>query len=95
VWLEELIAVAEASSSSPLYPLLKRSDERYVAMTAYEHPVFVEDRVRAAAIRLREDERIAQFSVEAINGESIHDHGAFARLTWPHMPEAQALGCAL
>jgi GTP cyclohydrolase I len=95
VWLEELIAVAEASASSPVYPLLKRSDERYVTMTAYEHPVFVEDMVRAAAMQLREDERIAQFSVEAINDESIHDHGAFARLTWPPMPEDQDLGCAL
>jgi GTP cyclohydrolase I len=82
------------SASSPVYPLLKRSDERYVTMTAYEHPVFVEDMVRVAAMQLREDERIVQFSVEAINDESIHDHGAFARLTWPPMPEDQALGCA-
>jgi GTP cyclohydrolase I len=91
VWIEELIEVAEASASSPVYPLLKRSDERHVTMAAYENPVFVEDMVRDVATRLRDDSRIAQFSVEAINDESIHNHGAYARLTWPTI-ELSALG---
>lgn len=83
VWIEELIEIAESAASSPVYPLLKRSDERHVTMAAYEHPVFVEDMVRAAAVRLRSDDRVARFVVEAINDESIHNHGAFARLCWP------------
>jgi len=58
VWIEEIIAIAEESASSPLFPLLKRPDERHVTMHAYDHPVFVEDLVRAAAVRLRDDERI-------------------------------------
>ncbi len=41
IWIEELIAVAEASASSPVYPLLKRADERHVTMAAYDNPVFV------------------------------------------------------
>ena len=49
VWLEDLIEIAEASASSPVFPLLKRPDERYVTMQAHDHPVFVEDMVRAAA----------------------------------------------
>ena len=40
IWIEELI---EQSTSSPVYPLLKRSDERHVTMQAYDRPVFAED----------------------------------------------------
>jgi GTP cyclohydrolase FolE2 len=83
VWLEELIEAAEESASSPVYPLLKRSDERHVTMHGYDHPVFVEDMVRGVTARLRDDMRIERFSVEAVNDESIHNHGAFARLSWP------------
>ena len=80
VWLEDLIEIAEASASSPVFPLLKRPDERYVTMQAYDRPVFVEDMVRAAAGALGDDDRMVWFSVEAVNDESIHNHAAFARL---------------
>jgi GTP cyclohydrolase FolE2 len=80
VWLEDLIEIAEASSSSPVFPLLKRADERYVTMQAYDRPVFVEDMVRAAASSLGDDDRMAWFSIEAVNDESIHNHAAFARI---------------
>ncbi|MGH9089776.1 MAG: GTP cyclohydrolase FolE2 [Acidimicrobiales bacterium] len=89
VWLEDLIETAEASGSSPVYPLLKRGDERHVTMAAYDHPVFVEDMVRSVAEGLRHDPRLVRFSVEAVNDESIHNHAAFARLAWPpSQPEA-------
>jgi GTP cyclohydrolase I len=78
VWIEELIAIAEKSASAPIYPLLKRTDERYVTMQAYDNPVFVEDVVRNAAAALREDPRIRWFEVRAVNHESIHNHSAFA-----------------
>ena len=78
VWIEELIAVAEKSASAPIYPLLKRTDERFVTMQAYDNPVFVEDVVRNVAAFLRKDERISWFEVHAINHESIHNHSAFA-----------------
>ena len=78
IWIEELIEVAERSASAPIYPLLKRVDERHVTMQAYDNPVFVEDVVRNVASRLREDGRIAAFEVRAVNLESIHNHSAFA-----------------
>lgn len=78
IWIEELITVAEKSGSAPLYALLKRSDERHVTMQAYDNPVFVEDVVRNAAALLKKDERVASFSIKAVNHESIHDHNAFA-----------------
>lgn len=86
VWIEELIEVAEGSASSPVYALLKRSDERHLTMRAYENPVFVEDMVRNAAVRLKADPRILWFRVRAENQESIHNHNAFAQVTWARHP---------
>ena len=77
---EELVEAAERSASSPIYPLLKRTDERYVTMQAYDNPVFVEDVVRNVANLLRLDERITWFEVRVTNHESIHNHAAFAVL---------------
>src|SRR5262249_5957507 len=81
IWIEELIEIAERSASAPVYPLLKRADERHVTMQAFENPVFVEDMVRNVAAQLREDLRIVWFRVRAVNHESIHNHGAFASVT--------------
>lgn len=82
IWLEDLVEVAESSASAPLYPLLKRADERHVTMQAYENPVFVEDMVRNVAAKLMEDDRVQWFSVHAVNHESIHNHNAFAKIQW-------------
>lgn len=78
IWLEELISLAEACASSPVYPLLKREDERHVTMRAYETPVFVEDMARNVAEKLLADNRVGWFRVNAENFESIHNHSAFA-----------------
>lgn len=77
-WVRDLIEVGEAGASSPLYPLLKRPDERYVTMQGYENPVFVEDVVRQAVCALKADPRVAWYSVEASTDESIHNHAAYA-----------------
>jgi GTP cyclohydrolase I len=83
VWIEELIEVAENSASAPIYPLLKRSDERHVTMQAYDNPTFVEDVVRNAARLLQQDNRVGWFEVRCVNHESIHNHSAFAKITSP------------
>ncbi len=82
IWIEELVDIAEASASAPVYPLLKRPDERHVTMQAYDNPAFVEDIVRAVAVRLQADERVAWFRAHVVNHESIHNHSAFARIEW-------------
>ena len=82
VWFEELIDIAEQSASAPVYPLLKRADERHVTMQAFDNPVFVEDMVRNVALALRNDSRIAWFRIDALNQESIHNHSAFASVEW-------------
>ena len=78
VWIEELVEIAERSGSAPVYPLLKRADERHVTMQAYDNPRFVEDIVRNVAQQLRRDRRITWFRVRVENQESIHNHSAFA-----------------
>lgn len=82
IWIEELVEIAEKSASAPVYPLLKRNDERHVTMQAYENPVFVEDMVRNVAGTLQDDPRVAWFGVHAVNYESIHNHSAFASVEW-------------
>ena len=82
IWIEELVEIAESAASAPLYPLLKRSDERHVTMQAYDNPVFVEDLARGVAQRLMQDDRVASFDVEIVNLESIHNHNAFACVRW-------------
>lgn len=82
IWIEELIAMAEASASAPVYPLLKREDEQHVTEQAYENPVFVEDMVRNAVTKLQDDRRVRWCRVHAENQESIHNHAAFASVEW-------------
>jgi GTP cyclohydrolase IB len=82
LWPEELLTVCDQAASAPIYPLLKRPDERHVTMLAYDRPAFVEDLAREVAIALQTDERIAGFDLEVVNQESIHDHQALARLRW-------------
>ena len=82
IWIEELVDIAEKAASAPVYPLLKRPDERHVTMQAFDNPTFVEDIVRDAAAQLRNDERVAWYCVEATSMESIHNHNAYARTSW-------------
>ncbi len=78
VWIEDLIALVEASASSELFSLLKRPDEKAVTERAYENPVFVEDLVRNVALRLNALPDVTWYRVEAENYESIHNHNAYA-----------------
>ncbi len=74
----ELVRFAEDSASSEIWPMLKRSDEKWVTERAYENPKFVEDLVRDVALRLNADARVGRYRVEVENFESIHAHSAYA-----------------
>ncbi|WP_027184166.1 GTP cyclohydrolase FolE2 [Desulfovibrio inopinatus] len=80
VWFEELIDIAEASASSPVFSLLKREDEKYVTEQAFAKPTFVEDVVRASAKALEDHPQITWYRVETESFESIHNHSAFATI---------------
>jgi GTP cyclohydrolase I len=83
VWIEDLIALIEASASSEIYSLLKRPDEKVVTERAYDNPVFVEDLVRNVALRLNDHPDVTWYKVEAENMESIHNHSAYACIEKP------------
>ena len=76
----ELVRFAEDAASCEIWPMLKRSDEKWVTERAYENPKFVEDLVRDVALRLNGDARIGRYTVDVENFESIHNHSAFARI---------------
>ncbi len=82
IWIEELIDIVEKVASCELYGLLKRPDEKYVTERAYDNPKFVEDIVRDVAIKFNEDDRICFYTVESENFESIHNHSAYAMLSF-------------
>jgi GTP cyclohydrolase I len=82
-WIEDLIALIEASASSELYALLKRPDEKFVTERAYQRPRFVEDLVREVGMRLGADANFTRWEVEAESFESIHAHNAYAALAGP------------
>jgi GTP cyclohydrolase I/GTP cyclohydrolase-4 len=78
----DLLAIVEASMSSEIYELMKRSDEGAVVEKAHRRPRFVEDcvdeAVRGALERfghLRDD---AFLSARQENFESIHQHSVVA-----------------
>ena len=52
IWLEDLIELIEGCASSPVYPLLKRVDEKYVTEKAYDNPKFVEDVLNSLSLVL-------------------------------------------
>jgi GTP cyclohydrolase IB len=83
VWIEDIVDLAERHASAPIYPVLKRPDERFVTMQAFDNPAFVEDVVRGVSAELADDPRVAEFFVEASSDESIHNHRAFARAGRP------------
>jgi len=79
--IDAIIRVAEDSASAELYGLLKRVDEKHVTENAYNNPKFVEDLIRDVVASLQVDVRVAGFSVEVENFESIHNHSAYACIT--------------
>ena len=76
--ISEIIDYLESAASSPLYPVLKRPDEKYVTEKAYENPRFVEDLLREIVVQFRSDIRIHWFEIHVENFESIHAHNAYA-----------------
>ncbi len=79
--LESLSDILQNTASSPVYPLLKRADEKYVTEAAFDQAVFVEDIARNVAVKLSDISAIARFVVEVRNLESIHSHDCFARIS--------------
>ena len=82
IWIEEVIEIIEDEASCELYGILKRPDEKYVTEKAYDNPKFVEDLVRDIAGRFNTDDRFQAYTISAENFESIHNHSAYAEITY-------------
>ena len=78
VWLEDLIELIESCASCPVYPLLKRQDEKFVTEKAWDNPKFVEDVLRDVVVKLRNLPVVNSFEVDCEAFESIHNHSAWA-----------------
>jgi len=80
IWFEDLIDLVENCASAPIYPLLKREDEKFVTEQAYDNPRFVEDLSREVYVTLlnKFKEKISYIKIEVESDESIHQHKAFA-----------------
>lgn len=78
IWLEDLIDLVDSCGSSPIYPLLKREDEKYVTELAYNNPKFVEDILRDIVTAVRKLNVVNWFEVDCEAFESIHNHSAWA-----------------
>lgn len=78
--LSEMFSLARQVGSCPIYPVIKRPDERWITMEAYDHPAFVEDMVRDLSSTCRA--RGLRHSIHVRNFESIHSHDAVASLSW-------------
>lgn len=86
-WIEDVIGVIESQISCPIFPVLKREDEKWVTETAYENPKFVEDLVRDVALEL-DKLGIEKYEIRSQADESIHHHEAVAVLkhNWVNVP---------
>jgi GTP cyclohydrolase IV len=77
-----LLAIAEASMSSEIYELMKRSDEVEVVEKAHQRPRFVEDCVRemiaAVVSGFPELDGASFVSARQENLETIHQHNVVA-----------------
>lgn len=73
---DEMAAVISASGSCSLHPYLKRQDERFVTMRAFDRPKFVEDVARDLALEAMG--RGLRHHVHVRSLESIHSHDAVA-----------------
>lgn len=78
VWIEDVVAGLEEASSCPVYPLIKRVDEKFITEKAYDNPKFVEDVIRESTLFLRDYKGVTGFSLEVEALESIHAHNAWA-----------------
>lgn len=78
IWIEDLIELIEQCGSSPVFPILKREDEKYVTELAYNNPKFIEDVLRDIVSKLRQIEGMSWFEVDCEAYESIHNHSAWA-----------------
>ncbi len=74
VYINNFIRILENQSSSSLWSILKRSDEKYVTEFSYKNPKFIEDLIRNIYFCFKKK----NFFLKIENSESIHNHDVYA-----------------
>ena len=74
IWLEDLIDLMEKEASAPVYPILKRPDEKFVTEQAYNNAKFSEDITRDVQLALEALPSVHSWSLRVFNEESIHPY---------------------
>jgi len=78
--LKEIADLIESEVSSPIYPIVKRVDEKHMTELAYQQPKFAEDVARGISSKLLNDKRITYFYVSSRAEDSILPYDAYAEL---------------
>jgi GTP cyclohydrolase I len=81
IWLENIIDCVETSVHTIPFPIVKRSDEKWIAGVAKTHPQFVEDSIRGISHRLNYMKNVVDWFVKCTHEESIHTSNAIA-MNW-------------
>jgi GTP cyclohydrolase IB len=74
--VSDAVEMIRSVGSCPVFPTIKRPDERLITMSAHDNPRFVEDMARDLSLICRE--RGLGHSILVRNLESIHSHDAVA-----------------
>jgi GTP cyclohydrolase IB len=87
LWVDDLADLAESASSAPLYAVLKRPDERFVTMQAYDNPRFAEDMARDVLAKLAGHAAVEAARVVAAMKEMVERRcvAAGSYRAWPHV----------
>ena len=72
IWIEDVVSLIEAQASAPVFPILKRPDEKYVTELAYKNPKFSEDITRDVQTSLMAHPLVSAWRLRVFNEESIH-----------------------
>jgi len=81
LWLENIVDIVEDSVKTIPYPIIKRSDEKWIAGMAKSYPLFVEDAIRNISSVLDRHNDIIDWFVRCTHEESIHTSNAIA-INW-------------
>lgn len=80
--IADLVTRLDECASCPVFPILKRPDEKWVTERQYDNPKFVEDVARDVTLALNEQYGTCGGMVRVEALESIHGHNALATHSW-------------
>lgn len=78
--IEDIIELVESAASSPIFPVLKRADEKYVTEQVYDNARIVEDLARIVAEKIDRHIATNYFKIRCRIEESILPYDSYAEV---------------